>query len=238
MGRAIEKLVILFCLIVFVTFLINHGHIDFTGVDWVKNKTEQAVTSDEGQQYIKETKTISKNVFHDLFYGIKKVFTGKDETDDSEDSMQETTLLSCVDGDTIKVSIDGTETTVRLIGIDAPESVNPDESKNNEYGEKASEYTKKMLENINTLYLTYDVSKTDTYGRTLAYAWISNNTNDPANEMLNAILVKNGYANDTVYLPNNKYSDLFMSLRKTARENNTGLWQYEGYQKLCDSSSK
>ena len=50
--------------------------------------------------------------------------------------------------------------------------------------------------------------------------------------MLNAILVKNGYANDTVYLPNNKYADVFMNLRMQAEQNKTGLWQYKEFAKI------
>ncbi len=56
MMDVLEKLVGLFCLIVFVTFLVNHGHIDFSGVDWVKEKTTEAITSEEAQQYVEETK--------------------------------------------------------------------------------------------------------------------------------------------------------------------------------------
>ncbi|MCF0158882.1 MAG: hypothetical protein HUJ83_10270 [Veillonella sp.] len=77
--RAIEKLVGLFCIIVFMTFLINHGHIDFSGVDYVKDKATEVITSEEGQQYIDETKEISKDVFCDLFYGLKGFIVGNEE---------------------------------------------------------------------------------------------------------------------------------------------------------------
>ncbi len=210
---------------------MNHGAIDFSGVDFVKNKTVEAVNSEQGQQYVQETKEISQDVFSQLFHGIANLITGG--SDDEEDNgLQEATLLSCVDGDTIKVSIDGTETTVRLIGIDAPESVNPDESLNTEYGTMASEYTSNILSNVSKVYLEYDVSVTDTYGRTLAYVWLSNTTESPETNMLNAILVDKGYAVDVVYMPNNKYSDLFLQLSASAEESNAGLWEYEEFTKL------
>lgn len=73
MGRALEKILIVFGIMVFVTFLVNHGHIDFSGVDWVVGKTSAAVSSPEGQAYINEIIGIAKNLFHDLFYGIKEL---------------------------------------------------------------------------------------------------------------------------------------------------------------------
>lgn len=227
--RTIEKIVGLFCIIVVVTFFINHGEISFAGVDWVKDRATEAISSEEGQEYIQETKEISKGVFHDLFYGVKELITGEGDPDEeaAKSSLEEATLLSCIDGDTIKVKIDGKEETIRLIGINTPESVNPDESLNSEYGTIASDYTKTLLENVNTLYLEYDVSTEDTYGRTLAYVWISKEPKEPESNMINAILVKNGYADDVVYLPNNKYADVFMNLQKEAQANETGLWKYE-----------
>ncbi len=91
--KIIEKLVALFCVIIFVTFLVNHGQISFAGVDWVVNKATDAITSEQGKQYISETKDIAKNVLHDIFYGIKAMFTDDDrneETDESSDSSTDT----------------------------------------------------------------------------------------------------------------------------------------------------
>ena len=56
-------------------------------------------------------------------------------------ALTQVSYVRAKDGDTIVVSDDsGEEITVRLIGVDTPESVNPDENKNNEYGEIASKY--------------------------------------------------------------------------------------------------
>ena len=120
MRNTIDKLVGLFCIIVFVTFMVNHGHIDFSGVDWVRKNTVEAIQSEEGQQYIGETKEISKNVFRDLFNGLKRFIVGPDDEESQsaeETGLEEATLLSCVNGDTIKVKVGKTEKTVRLIGI-------------------------------------------------------------------------------------------------------------------------
>ena len=62
------------------------------------------------------------------------------------DGKYKTTVLRVVDGDTFVVNYNGIEEKVRLIGVDTPESVHPDSSKNTAVGVLASEYTKERLE--------------------------------------------------------------------------------------------
>lgn len=57
-------------------------------------------------------------------------------------SSQPAEVVRVVDGDTLLCLIDGEERYVRLIGVDAPESVSPDESKNCDEGKLAAEYTR------------------------------------------------------------------------------------------------
>lgn len=226
--NTIEKLIALFCLIVFITFMANHGHMDYSGIDWVKEQVTAAATSEEGQEYIKETKDISKDVFHQLFYAIKYAITGKGEPSKKEESketvienetvaLQAAELVSCVNGNTIIVKIEDSQKTVRLIGVDAP--------KDNNYATISTEYIKTILRNTTDLYLEYDVSTEDNYGRTLAYVWITDKAEEPEKNLLNSILVKNGFATDAVFLPNNKYSDIFMTLRMEAKQKKNGLWK-------------
>lgn len=59
--------------------------------------------------------------------------------------LDEATVVRVVDGDTFVANIDGQDEKIRLIGVDTPESVNPDESKNTERGKEASENTKSIL---------------------------------------------------------------------------------------------
>lgn len=126
-------------------------------------------------------------------------------------------VVRVVDGDTIVVKYNGVDEKVRLIGIDTPESVHADESKNTEEGVLVSDYTKKMLTG-KKVGLEFDVSKRDKYGRLLAYVYLDG-------EMYNKILLKEGYATVATYPPNVKYVDEFVKLQKEARENNKGLWQ-------------
>ena len=220
MRNTVDKLISLFCIIVFVTFLVNHGCIDFSAVDWMRKTTVEAIKSEEGQQYVEETKEISKNVFKDLFNGLKNFIVGPEEAAEN-DKLQEATLLSCVDGDTIKVKVNKAEKTVKLIGISAPNTNDFSE----DYASISSDYINTLLEKVKTVYLEYDVNSEDSDGNTLAYVWFSSTPTDPSQNMLNAVLVKNGYADDVVYMPNNKYADVFMELRQEASRSNTGLWK-------------
>lgn len=128
-------------------------------------------------------------------------------------------VLRVVDGDTFKCMIDGKEQTVRLIGVDTPESVNPKEEKNTVEGKIASEYTKRYLENRD-VELEYDIQKTDKYGRILAYVW-------NGDSLFNFKLIRDGIAKPMTIAPNVKYSKIIKNLEKKAVENNKGFFNKE-----------
>lgn len=112
-----------------------------------------------------------------------------------------------VDGDTIIVyDKDGNKLRVRLTGINAPESVHPDEEMNTEEGRQASDFLKELLEDTEYVYLEYDVEQFDQYDRTLAYVWIEE---DGEYLMLNEIMLSEGYAEPVFVKPNLKYADYF-----------------------------
>lgn len=143
------------------------------------------------------------------------------------------TVIKVIDGDTFKASFGNgaSEVKIRLIGMDTPESVHADETKNNEYGVMSSDYTKSLLQEGQTVYVEYDKEMTDKYGRTLAYVWLSQDTTVLYN-MLNARLIADGYAYDKVYEPNDKYADVFHTLRISSQEAGNGLWKYQGFIEL------
>lgn len=165
----------------------------------------------------------------DLMEVLSYIAKGTTDVSSQEASLEKVTLVHVADGDTVSViAADGYEYRVRFIGMDTPESVNPDESKNNELGVIASSHTKEILTNVDTLYLEYDKEKTDQYGRILAYVWLSEDTTDLMN-MLNARLIAEGYAVDKVYEPNTKYASQFGLLKIAARESGNGLWSGEEF---------
>ena len=116
----------------------------------------------------------------------------------------ETTAVSVLyvsDGDTILVEFpDGSKEHIRLLLIDAPESVHPDEEKNTEEGRQAAAFLKELLPVGTTVYLEYDTNERtfDRYGRMLAYVWLTETTSVESSyikqNMVNAILLLKGYA--------------------------------------------
>ena len=79
------------------------------------------------------------------------------------------------DGDTFYVMTKNSEKfKIRLIGIDAPESYNVGKKFRKEYfGKEAKVFATNLLKN-KKVKLTFDVQKTDRYGRILAYAYLEN----------------------------------------------------------------
>ncbi|MBR2283917.1 MAG: thermonuclease family protein [Ruminococcus sp.] len=140
----------------------------------------------------------------------------------SEEAMPELhglyNVVRVVDGDTIVVDIDGAETKIRFIGVDTPESVNPDKSLNTEQGKIASEFTADMLTG-KQIYLEYDTERTDKYGRTLAYVFLSDKFT-----MVEAELLKSGMAEVMTIEPNSKYALYFEELEAEAKQNKVGFW--------------
>jgi len=229
MWEVISKVMAVFLFIVMITFMINHGMIDFSGVDWVTNKTKDAVNSKEGQELIQEFKDISVDVAFEMTDELKKLIA----TNKQSKTRTEVSLEYVIDGDTLIVSINGEEAKVRLIGLDTPESVHRDETRNNEYGKMASNHTKELLKDIDTLYLEFDEDVEDPYGRILAYVWLTDSTKNTTDmvkqQMLNAIILEDGYAKDKVFEPNTRYASILRSICEEAQENKTGLWAYDEF---------
>jgi len=130
------------------------------------------------------------------------------------------TVTRVVDGDTIVVSYKGTEEKVRLIGVDTPESVSPDASKNTPYGKIASDFTTSQLTN-QKITLEFDVQTRDKYGRLLSYVYLDG-------QMFNKILLQTGHAAVATFPPNVKYVEDFLALEKAAQAQKVGIW--ENYQ--------
>jgi len=129
-------------------------------------------------------------------------------------------VAEVVDGDTIKVKIDGKLETIRLIGIDTPEVASP-YRKEGCFGKEASEETKKILKNKKiSLIVDPMVSDKDKYGRLLRYVFL------PDGLFVNAELVKGGFAFNYPY-EDFQYLNYFNDLEKQAKNSRLGLWGKE-----------
>ena len=147
---------------------------------------------------------------------------GNREVDTRE--LQKCRFVCVVDGDTIKVKDDdGKDISVRMIGIDAPESrpnkrldlqmrqQNKDKNTILGLGEKSKAHLKELVGNNEFVYLEFDVQKFDKYGRTLAYVYILDKKQYLV--MLNEKMLKDDFACLLTIPPNVKYVKNF---RKTA----------------------
>src|SRR5262245_7201389 len=77
------------------------------------------------------------------------------------------TITRGIDGDTVVVDSIGT---VRLIGVDTPETVDPRRPVGY-FGKEASEFTTRLATG-KQVRLEFDQDRTDRYGRTLAYVYL------------------------------------------------------------------
>lgn len=124
----------------------------------------------------------------------------------SADGLTAATVVRVSDGDTIAVGVQGETRKVRLIGIDAPESVSPDEERNSAEGEQACAYLKGLLPEGTRVYLEADTSETDRYGRYLYYVWLDDPAGGEWSAMLNYKIVQDGFACAKRYPPDTKYA--------------------------------
>lgn len=157
---------------------------------------------------------------------------------------EEAAFLYVADGDTIVVELDGEKEYVRFLFVNAPESVHPDEEKNNRYGEEASAHAKCLFEGVETVYLEYEDEENnrDRYGRLLAFVWLEPTQGAEADDMrrslANAAMVADGYAFLHVYdngnPVNEAYLSVFSELFEEARAENAGLWAEEGFEELYE----
>ncbi len=128
-------------------------------------------------------------------------------------------VAEVIDGDTIKVKNENTNAvaTVRLIGVDTPETKDPRKPVQY-YGKEASNYTKDQLEGKKVI-LEGDVEGRDKYSRALCYVRLADGT------LFNEQLVTEGYARVDTFPPNIKYKQLFEKAEADAKQNNRGLWK-------------
>jgi endonuclease YncB( thermonuclease family)/membrane-bound metal-dependent hydrolase YbcI (DUF457 family) len=126
------------------------------------------------------------------------------------------------DGDTITVEIGSRSTPVRLIGVDTPETVAPDQPIGC-FGERASDYTKRILtERIVRLEIPRVGDSEDAYGRTLAYVYLDTNGDGEYEHLFNEDLIEFGLARTTDF--SHAYRREFERLREEAEGRGAGLW--------------
>ena len=119
-------------------------------------------------------------------------------------------VMRVIDGDTIEVILDGVPNNLRYIGIDAPEMGMP-------FSNEAAEANQRLVEG-QIVELERDVSEIDQYGRLLRYVYLNDGI------LVNAELVRLGFAAALAYPPDIKYQKLINIKEQEAKEAGAGLW--------------
>jgi micrococcal nuclease len=126
-------------------------------------------------------------------------------------------VVRVVDGDTIRVRLDGRTERVRYIGVDTPESVKPGTPV--ECFAKRAAAANAALVAGREVRLVGDAERRDRYGRLLAYVY-----REPDGAFVNAELVRDGYARTLTIAPNVAHARQLAQLARAARESGRGLW--------------
>lgn len=124
-------------------------------------------------------------------------------------------VVRVVDGDTLIAQVEGREQRVRYIGVNTPESVDPRREVQC-FGKEAAARNAELVRG-KTVSLEKDVSETDQYGRLLRYVSVDGG-------LINATLIREGYARVVTYPPDVRFADDFRRLEREAREAKRGLW--------------
>ncbi len=127
-------------------------------------------------------------------------------------------VIRVVDGDTVHVRYKGQDTTIRIIGIDTPETVSPsvpDECG----GQDASSMAHQLLDG-QKVRIQFDPSqgRHDKYGRTLAYLFL------PRSGDYGLTMIRKGLATEYTYASAYRYQSAYRSAKQTAAAQGVGTW--------------
>ena len=129
-----------------------------------------------------------------------------------------TSVANVIDGDTITATIDGKQMSIRLIGIDTPESstsTRPEECG----GEEASQFLRSALPRGTPILLTRDQELLDPYDRLLAYVFRKSD-----GLFVNLAIAKYGMASELSFPPNTSHATHIRKAVAAARTSGTGVW--------------
>lgn len=127
-------------------------------------------------------------------------------------------VVGIVDGDTIKVDIDGKKTTIRFIGIDTPETKDPRKPVQC-YGKEATSRMQHYVQSKSVRLVQDDTQgDKDKYDRLLRYVFLEDGKN-VALEM-----IRDGAGKEYTYDKPYKHQAAFKEAQTKAKEEKKGLW--------------
>ncbi|MFU8889249.1 MAG: thermonuclease family protein [Trueperaceae bacterium] len=137
-------------------------------------------------------------------------------------------VLTVIDGDTLVLESNLGPRTVRLIGIDAPETSHPERGRD-PYGPEARAFVAALLPEGTPVWVELDLGVNDAFGRLLAYLYVEDPDGTwvvegrPAAQV-NLAIAEAGFATELTIEPNSTYADLYRDSVASAREAGRGMW--------------
>lgn len=188
---------------------------------------EEQLSSDRLSQIVEETIATTPSVSPDMFSDETGELLVPSEAEVSESG--EARVVDVIDGDTLKVHLNGKVETIRVIGIDTPETVHPSEPVGC-FGYEASNKAKELLTGT-TVKVVTDASQgeRDKYDRYLAYITLENGTD------FGEAMLRGGYAYEYTY--GNAYANqsTYKAAETYASSNEVGLWAPEACGEVLDT---
>jgi micrococcal nuclease len=127
-------------------------------------------------------------------------------------------VVRVVDGDTVRINLNGVEEAARLIGLNTPETVAPNRPVEC-FGTEASARAHELLDNQIMYFETDDTQDTrDRYGRVFGYLWSEDG------RLFNMQMIAEGYAYEYTYDAAYKYQSQFKAAQRDAEAEARGLW--------------
>ena len=127
-------------------------------------------------------------------------------------------IIQVVDGDTIRIEVDGVVESVRIIGMDTPEVVDPRKPVQC-FGVEASNQAKKLLSSQTiTLEIEESQGTRDKYHRLLGYVIM------PDGRDFGTVMISTGYAYEYTYNTPYKKQSIYREAQAEAMEAELGLW--------------
>lgn len=185
-----------------------------------KPTSEQDTAQNQEKEVSKEKQSVeqeNESAAEEKEQSAKKTATPQKQADHGPDAQ----VTRVVDGDTVKIKLNGQEETVRLLLVDTPETKHPSKPVQ-PFGPEASSFAKQELAG-KKIEVEYDGPKRDKYGRLLAYIWVDG-------KMFNQMLLEEGLARLAyVYDPPYTHYQEYMKAQNRAKNKEKGIWSRDGY---------
>lgn len=137
-------------------------------------------------------------------------------------------VASVVDGDTFVVASNVGPRTVRLVGVDAPETQHPTVGRE-PFGPEAATWLRERLPEGTLVWLELDFGVDDAFGRLLAYAYVEDRAgawtiDGTTATQVNLALAEAGLARVLTIEPNVTYADRYEAAEAAAQDAALGMW--------------